>query len=441
MKTFNERLRPRALGRRKTITVAAAGLCAGLCAVSVAQERSGAQPSIELHAGATYTDNVDLVSNLAKVSESYLLVGIVAGVETERPRIRTGLNGDIDYAYFDSDTIEDTPVGGITGGLTLVAVPEIFEWVFSDTYGSVRDDLLRSPSPLNQETLNVFETGPDVILPLGGRHTLNLSGRAEERHWEASNDLDGSRIYKSLGLMRRVSSTQTVGIVATTERVRYDVAGFEPYDVYQAYAHYARALASGDFLFDLGRTKLKSGDLEKDGPSVDISWTRNLGERSTLSVDMRRGFESAAEQFASVTPLLGLGGDAVLTQDPRVRTSFTVGYERGNRQNRIGFDVSLFRDRQTVEVNLDRDGKRAVVYGSYQVGPDWSIGSSFSWIDDSFLGINGSTSQRLFNLAGRRRLSQSIQLSIDYGHQDWGSDFSQEATENKLTFSLVWSVL
>jgi hypothetical protein len=413
-----------------------------LAAPATAQREQEDDSRLALRVGTGHTDNVASAPAASAEGASYLLLGVSAALKTERARIRTSLDGDLDYGFYSSDTIENSPMGRLVAGVTLVGGPSVFEWVTTDDFGSVRVDLLRAPSAVNRQYVNVFETGPDLTLSIGRKTALNLGGRYQQRDWQESGQLDGNALSTSVGVVRTLSSVRTIGVTATTRRIEYDVATLEPYDMTSVYARYVGPLTGGDLSLDLGRTELDFAGKTTDGPYVGVTWNRPLSARSSVYVRGSRKLDDAADQFFDGgSALFALGGNAALTSDPRTRTEWGAGYQRGSPRNSVGVDVSMFWDRQATEFALNRDGQWVAVYVNHQMGVDWDIGARFGAGHETLRRPRGTSDQKELGIIASRRFGRPLTLSIEYGLRTWRSDFGASTDENAVIVALVWNAI
>ncbi len=425
---------------RITTTISTFATLGLLTAPATAQEDYENDDVFELRAGTGYSDNIASAPAALADSANYLLLGVSAALETERRRLRASLNGDLDYGFYSSDLVEDSPMGRLVAGLTLIAIPSVFEWVTTNDFGSVEVDLLRAPSPVNRQYLNVFETGPDVMIPLGTKTSLDLGGRYEQRQWEESNRLDGEALSKSVGVVRTMSPGRSAGVTATTQRVEYDNPGAEPYDVTSVYASYAATLSRGSIDFDVGRSELELANDTTDGPYVEITWNRTLSARSNLYIRGSQKFEDATDQFFGDNPALFIdSGNTALISDPRTATEVGVGYQLGSRRNNVGFDVSVFEDEQVTQAQFDREGGWLAVHVSHQLGQAWDVGARLAAGQETRTTLGGTSDQRDVRLMVSRKFGLPLTFSIEYGRRTWSADFGASTAENAVLLALAWS--
>ena len=75
------------------------------------------------------------------------------------------------------DTYDDEFLGGLDGTVYYRFIPERFAWSIEDNFAQIAVNGLAVDTPDNRQNLNYFTTGPDIILPLGARTALEVSGR------------------------------------------------------------------------------------------------------------------------------------------------------------------------------------------------------------------------------------------------------------------------
>jgi len=413
--------------------------CTLVSSAAVAQTDGGSR-MLRLRVGVGHTDNIG--RDEEQRSETYREAGLEAGLAMNRPRLTGSLGSSITYSEYDED--DATPLeGAVSGELRAALVPNVFDWVATTDFATVRETLTEAPSPFNRQYLRVAATGPDVFLPLGRRMSLDLSSRYEERDWQRSVRLDSEAVTTTLGIFRQLSRTQRLGVAGTLRRVEFDDPLVERYDVASYYLSYSRQLASGSLQVDAGTTELEYGNETRDGPLVRFSWQRSVTARSSLMLYGRREFQDASDQLSDgFAADRGIEGEAVVSTDPRTAETLGFGYSIGGRKATLGWDVSARRERAEVEpatdVEANRESWRAAFNLGYPLGPEWMLGVRVSVTDERFATLDGDARQREAGVDLSRPLGRTLRLAFQYEHFDRDSDFGSEGTENRFLAAVVW---
>ena len=150
-------------------------LLSTVAVLAVAGNVAAQETRFSVSAGVTHTDNVGRVS---ANEESELIPE--AGLQlwfTRAGRLDADLAMDLRYLTYVDDTFDDELLGGLDGRLSFAFVPDRFMWVVEDNFGQSFIDPQAIETPGNRQNFNYFSTGPTLVLPLGTRMDLSISGR------------------------------------------------------------------------------------------------------------------------------------------------------------------------------------------------------------------------------------------------------------------------
>jgi len=415
-----------------------------LLGCAVAAQGAWAQPqraddrSLDLEFSIGHTDNMG--RDDIERSSSFREVALAVRREGERPRMTNDVSGEITYTDYDFET--DTPyAGNIGGNVGFILVPEVFDWSFSDIFGTIRDDPFEAASPTNRQYLNVFETGPQFRVPLGQRSWINIESLYEDQEWQQSTNLDSESVTNVLGLARRVSSTQTFGLSVSERRVTFDEPRVLPYNVESAYLTYARTISDGVFNVDAGRTRLDYSGAETVGPLLRMSWDKALNERSSLRFFGRREFQDGGDELATRNDWeLTEDGFGRPTADPFTHSDVGISVSRGRNRVNSNFSFMFGRDRQQTEFEFDRDTKEATFNFRYPLGLAWSGDVAVYLVDEDYLNTPADAVEYTGELSFRRRVAQNASLEFSYMHRERKNEASAPEPETRAFVSLAWDV-
>ncbi len=395
---------------------------------------------LQFRVGLNWTDNLGRETN--GESETFGSAGATVEFIREAARLRAALAGEIDYLHYDSNRFDNEVIGRIDGLIGIALLPQRLDWMIENRFGQVRTDPFAAESPENREYLNVFETGPDLYLPLGVRTALEASGRFADRRLQNSDELDSQIVSGEAGLFRQLSPTQRAGLSATARTVEYDGEDLPRYKLYSAFFTYERQLATGEVGIDLGANRLGFTGRSSTGALVRARWIRELTARSMLSLSAGREFRDAGDQLGAaglVGTGLGTTGDAGLTADPytstygsatytleRDRTVFTLGGGASSER----YEAANLLDRNTLFVDA---GMRY----SFSRTLEGELG--FSVRREDFTRVDAATADEfIFNAGLARRVGREFDITFQYQYAQRDADVGFDFEENRIIISLVW---
>lgn len=429
---------------KKLVRAGIAGCCL-LAAPALAQVGT-AEPDTDMdlrfRAGINHTDNLGREAD--GQSETFLSAGTDLGLSRRGTRIDADLSGSLDYFYYDSDRFDNEFVGRVDGYLGAALVPERLDWIFENRFGQIRTDPFDPEGPDNRENLNVFETGPDVYLPIGDRTFASANARYFDRRFQDSGRLDSDGLSLGGGLTRFISPTQRIGLNASWRRIEFDApAVLAPsYEVYSLYGSYDRQLATGEVGLDIGGNQLRRAGSSTNGLLVRGRWTRELTPRSTLTFRAGREFQDAGDQLGRVRleDLLFPEDAATVGQTSDVRTETFFRADYALRRDRATFRLGGGWRQDDYELRTDRDRDsfdlRAGV--GYRVTPTLTADLEGRYLHEDFDARDGNADEYRISVGLTQRLGRQFELAFRYAYIERDADFGREFEENRLTLNLIW---
>ncbi|HEY7379202.1 MAG TPA: hypothetical protein VH542_11005 [Steroidobacteraceae bacterium] len=302
--------------RRVHGSIALAGTAAVLYGVACSAEPQTFDWSIL--AGAERSDNVKRSSE-DEESQTTAIAGAQLRILSDRPRLHTDVNLDAEYRNYLDNAFDDEILGGLDGTLIFGFVPERFTWIVQDNFGQVSNDPREVDTPDNRQNLNYFTTGPDFIFRFGERTRLTLQGRWSDVYYQDSES-DNERYTGLISLERDISELLSLSFRGSASRVEYDDSPpNSDYDEQEVYltldAHGTRTIASAA----LGYTELHDFGTTADELLARFTVTRQIGARSSLSLQAGREFSDTADIFRLDQGAGGVrldGSGAALSNDP-----------------------------------------------------------------------------------------------------------------------------
>ena len=429
--------RPVSCGR---VIAALAVYAVGACPAALAQTRD-VEPRLSVRVGAATTDNLGRGPAADAQSETFLTTGIDIGFLRETSRARAYADGTIDYFAYNSEEFSNETGGAIDTGLDLHVVPETLSWEFSERVDHARRDPFTPVGPGNFERINVFATGPRLVIPLGASSSFRLDGQYAERHYQESESLDGPIRAVSLQFARDLSQFQQLALVATGQEIDFDDPRSRPYEIQHTYLAYERRTAAEGLLaLSAGTSRLRSEDETRSEPYFQMEWTRDITPRSALSFHGGRRLESPTDYFDSATlDSYDTGGvdDSLLSADPHVDTDARLTYTLTRPRAVFRATRELSRERYEDRTFPEREVSESAVGVDYRFTP-LLLGTILLAGSREDFDVRGTAKEERARASLQRRLGRSWEgsLSFEYNSRDY--DIGSSYHERRYILSIAW---
>jgi hypothetical protein len=317
-------------------------------------------------AGAEHSDNIRRTSN-EEESQTTAIAGAQLQLRSERPRLSTDINLNAQYRKYLDDAFDDEVAGGLDGTLIFGIVPERFLWIVQDNFGLVSSDPREVDTPDNRENINYFTTGPDLIFRLGDRTSLTVQGRWSDVYYEDS-ETDNERYSGLISLEREISRFLSLSFNGLASRVEYDEAPPNSnYDEQEAYLGLEARGARTALTAIVGYTEFHDFGASADEVLLRLTVTREVGARSTLSLQAGREFSDTADIFRLDQSAGGVrldGNGAAQSSDPFKSDYFYVRWQ--TRNDRSTWQVSGNWREESHEVQSELDRSSLGAYADFE---------------------------------------------------------------------------
>jgi hypothetical protein len=316
---------------------------------------------------------------------SYDAAGAFFELNQESARFDSSLRSNIELRSYSDDIIEDEVVGTLTGQMDVRLFRDSVSWLLHESYSQGRTDPFAAPGPNNRESINVFTTGPQFDVPLGGRTTVSAAALHSIRRYDESDALDSdARVYE-LGLYRQRSSVSRFGLVVTTNDVEFDLPATPEYAIDRLSLNYEKMLATGAIDVAIGTNEITLFGETLDEPLFNFSWNRQIAARSTLRIEAAQQFSDAGTELrlgSSEAPAGDLG--TFVTASPFEQQQLFVSYSLAG--TRTFFTASLgTTEEDYVGDALDNDNTTTTLSLRRIVTPRLDFGVVFSGIEREFV--------------------------------------------------------
>ncbi|KPK09718.1 MAG: hypothetical protein AMJ68_11410, partial [Acidithiobacillales bacterium SG8_45] len=160
-------------------------------------------------------------------------LGSGAGISQAAKQLEASILADVQYRHYANGSLEDDILPKVDATQTWFLNPGRFHWYIQDRLSQQDIDPLGAPIATNQETLNVFSTGPTFIARLSPVDSLEIDARYTNTFYSQTFS-DSDRVSGAVRWLHTSSPTTT----ATTRLEAHNVTFIHPisedYAVYEA---------------------------------------------------------------------------------------------------------------------------------------------------------------------------------------------------------------
>jgi hypothetical protein len=425
-----------------------------------------------LNAGVTHSDNIGRTVD-DRTSDSIAQVGLQLGVTDARPRLNTQLQVNLSYWDFVNHTFGSQLVGGANGGVLLTLLPERFTWIVHDNFGQIAADPTAVVTPGNMQNVNLFSTGPNINLPLGGSvNSLELQGLYSKANY-GTTDQNNYQYLGSVALQHKLSPKMTVSLTGTDTHTVYEesVSGF---DVREASlgldAIGVRTSLSGA----VGYTQLKYLGESHSGLLARLGLTRLIGSRSQLSLEVGTQYSDSATDFAQGQEFQGVqatggGGAAAIpggvlvagggpllpggtagapggvsltavSTDPYKSDYASATWNLIAARTELSFDFTLRKETHQQETDFDRRLGIATVTLSRRLSPLLTVSANGTYTRQRFAQLDIDVNSWGLGAGLDWTLTRTIALQARFDRQDGsGTGPERNYTEDRIYVGISYS--
>jgi hypothetical protein len=414
-------------------------------ALALAAGATAQETTFSVSVGATHSDNIGRVG-VNEQSDTIAEAGLQLGLAREG-RLETDVSVDLQYLTYLDDTFDDELVGGLSGRLNFAFVPDRFMWIVEDDFGQSFIDPRDIETPANRQNLNVFSTGPTVVLPLGTRTELSISGRWTDVNYEES-DLDSERLVGTLALSRAMGDTSSLSLNASSQRVEFDAAPpNSDYDLHSVWLGYRARGVRTTLALSGGVSSLHDFGDSSDGPLFDLTLTREVGARSSLSVNAGTRFYDAADSFVRDRGLQDIvtgNEDAVPARDPFQQDYLTVTWTLEGTRTTLELSADWRDEEREVDASFDRESTGLGLELSRRVGARTGVSVFGRRTEDDFNSSGVDYDEWSVGMGLDWSLSDTLALGLRAEHFEGSGDTlagagTRDYEENRVTLRFTYS--
>lgn len=400
----------------------------------------------DLGLSVLHSDNIGLAET-DEASETVLSPQVNFQAEQTGSTVQMTLRGNLEYLHYLQNTFSDEARGELSGELNWSVLPERMDFVAKEYLTRQPINVLTGFNPSNQQQINVFITGPSFYARLGETTRGQFDLRYTNSYAEKTKAFNGDRYNAAARVLRDISTNTAISANMEATRVNFNVAApATDYDRYDAYAGYARKLASIDFGIDAGYSWLDIGNDRVTTPMARANLTWQVSPRSEISGNLAYQFGDAAQDVVARAgeisgPLISdftsadvLVGPAVFRQR-RLEWGYRFSGERLTFQVRPYFQRIFYLDNLTP----DQRNRGGVVQVDYLLRPRLTMTLLAAREDRDFDDLARKDQDSSLYLSLADQVTRHWSWRIDLQHRERNSsEAGQGYNENAAVFSVIY---
>ena len=312
-------------------------------------------------AGIGETDNVNLSANNPK-SQTMAAANIDFDLRRSGSRldaVAVGTFTDLDYLQH---AFSNQLLGRFDGLATAKLWSDRLKWAFADDYGEEQTDPFAATTPLNLQRVNVFSTGPDLVLRPNDATFVKFDARYFRTTYETS-PFDGHSLIGSTEIGRQISPLSSLSLVVGANQQRFDNTVVNTdYDRREAYAHYLIQGARTSIDAQAGVTQADDTGSWKTTPLARLSLTRQVSPFSVVSLSGGREYTDSSGSFSNLRA--GAAGGIAIAPVTQTSSNYLRNYGSAGwrfEKLRTSIDLTGAWERDTYDLQPVFNATREVV--------------------------------------------------------------------------------
>jgi Putative beta-barrel porin 2 len=267
----------------------------GIVALFLSPQALAYHLDYSLELALEHSDNIRR-SETDEIGQSVLIPRLSFDWQENGGTLQAHAAGIVEYRDYLQGAFDNELRGQVSGIFNWIVFPERMSWTLEDYVGREPVNVLATATPDNQQTTNVFITGPTLRLRLGPTQRLQAELRFIDSNAQTTKQFDSERVSFALRDVLELNPTSKLSANLEAQHVHpTDVLGGETYDRYDLFGRYDNKLARLDLQAALGLSKInfdQRDDASGVLASLKAGW--RVTPRDTLSFELDRRFADAA---------------------------------------------------------------------------------------------------------------------------------------------------
>ncbi len=234
--------------------------------------------------GLQFTDNAGLTPD--NEDDDLIVLGYVgANIDQSSGPLNFAAITSLTYENYTDDTFSDQYYFDLNATAGWEMLRDRVDWVMRDFFTQRLRSTINRSTPDNIEDVNIFNFGPDVVLPISRVQKLVINPAFTDFYYETS-DVKNQRYSLSLDWLYSTSATNEVGLGGSFSKVDFDDENRNPnFLASNIHAIVTGKLARSTYVVNLGFTQMNRDELEnRSAPTGSMDWVIGFTGRSKARV-------------------------------------------------------------------------------------------------------------------------------------------------------------
>jgi hypothetical protein len=399
---------------------------------------SALQLNYTLSAGLGYSDNITRTAT-ELISGSTRRLGALAFLNHESESVSFNFAPRIEYYNFTNEQLEDNTLYYLDSSLTWNIIKSRLFWTFADYVSQSSINITAPDTPFNQQTSNVFLTGPDINLIVGNGKHIELLARYAEFKYEVTDNTDNERYGGIIRFINEINPLTKFSLNIDGADVRYkDEILNENYKRYDGFLGINRKTNQYDFNLDIGYTSLQREVSDNiNGLLANLDLNIILNSISNIIVLGHSEYTDSSRNFLLSRALPGelRRFNAAISSDIFYENYIFGLYQWNDNVNTFNIELSSADQDYDEETLNDFDRKIKVASIIYQRRATnlTDIYVRTQWTNTYYRTSFITDDDNLHSVGVNHRLSRSLYLRADYAFAKRNStDITRNYVENSI---------
>ena len=361
--------------------------------------------------------------------------------------------GQVELNSYQDNTFGDQTLYYLTSSAVWTLSPQRFFWTVEDTARQALIDNTAVDTPTNRVGINVFSTGPDLLIRFSPVQTLALGARLGDVYTGRANE-DSQRINGTAGWLYQASSFSTYSLNYQALRVKYEDTLLN--DDFTRNDMFARAQyrpSRSQYTIDLGKSDIRrdrGNDVE--GTLARFIWDRQLTSESRFGISASREFSDTGTDLLAASQVLDAptttteqsaqsiaSTSDILTSDVYLAKRGEIFYDRRSSLVRLHL-VANHRNLDFETTLQDRKEDYALVEFDYFYSGSTTASLFSEYTKTDYSSFVRQDTDRNSGVRLSFRLTRTISLGVEGRRIERAStDPTLEFVDNRVLISVLYS--
>jgi hypothetical protein len=398
-------------------------------------------------AGVERNDNIALTAQ-DRIERTFLRAGFGFLFEQDSSAIQSSISGRADYRDFRSDHYDNDLRGDLSGHFNWVALPQRLHFSVDDSLSVQTIDSLAPDAPSNQQQINVLSLGPTLFFRLGPTFRGQAELRFIDSTAEVTDEFNSRREAAAFRAIKDLDATSLLSFNLQGQRVHFtrdDDA--RDYDRYEAFARYARTLASFDVGIEGGYSELRyrGGDGSRSEPLLRGNARWRPSPRSQLElVAASLLSDAASDALSGLTPGAEvpdriMTGNTLVTSSAYRERRFDLDYTYTGTLLTLSFGPYLERRNYLDDGDLDQDLRGARANLQWRLQPTLAVNAFASQENTDYTTMDRIDKTRYFGAGIEKRWSRHWSSALQFARYERTSSLTdRDIRQNSVYLSMTY---